>query len=75
MPVPSCRDAWCVAGSVWATGRKDLTPIPLQFQAIPPAIADGLYNLLFADKTGINNMITTKKPEFQLYFSFWEEAG
>ena len=39
------------------------------------AIADGLYNLLFADKTGINNVITTKKPEFQLCFSFWEEAG
>jgi hypothetical protein len=39
------------------------------------AIADGLYNLLFADRTGINNMLTTKKPEFQLCFSFWEEAG
>jgi len=39
------------------------------------AIADGLYNLLFADKTGVNNVITTKKPEFQLCFSFWEEAG
>ena len=39
------------------------------------AIADGLYNLLFADKTGVNNVIITKKPEFQLCFSFWEEAG
>jgi hypothetical protein len=39
------------------------------------AIADGLYNLLFADKTGVNNVIKTEKPEFQLCFNFWEEAG
>lgn len=39
------------------------------------AIADGLHNLLSADKTGIDNVIKTKKPEFQLCFSFWEEAG
>jgi len=39
------------------------------------AIADGLYNLLFPDKTGINGGARTKKPEFQLCFSFWEESG
>ncbi len=37
------------------------------------AIADGLYNLLFPDKTGIHDALRTKKPEFQLRFSFWEE--
>jgi len=30
------------------------------------AIADGLYNLLFPDKTGINGDTRRKKPEFQL---------
>jgi len=39
------------------------------------AIADGLYNLLFADKTGVNNVLKAKKAEFQLSFSFWEECG
>ena len=39
------------------------------------AIADGLYNLFFPDKTGINGIARTKKPEFQLTFSFWEEYG
>jgi hypothetical protein len=39
------------------------------------AIADGLYNLLFADKTGVNNVLKAKKPEFQLCFDFWEESG
>jgi len=39
------------------------------------AIADGLYNLLFPDKTGIHNGLRTKKPEFQLRFSFWEESS
>ena len=39
------------------------------------AIADGLYNLLFPDKTGINTGVRAKKPEFQLCFSFWEESG
>jgi len=39
------------------------------------AIADGLYNLLFPDKTGINTGARAKKPEFQLCFSFWEESG
>jgi len=39
------------------------------------AIADGLYNLLFADKTGVNNVLKAKKPEFQLCFDFWEETG
>jgi len=39
------------------------------------AIADGLYNLLFPDKTGINEAIKAKKPEFQLRFIFWEETG
>jgi hypothetical protein len=39
------------------------------------AIADGLYNLLFGNKTGISEVVKTKKPEFQLCFSFWEECG
>ena len=39
------------------------------------AIADGLYNLLFPDKTGINEAAGKKKPEFQLTFSFWEESS
>jgi len=39
------------------------------------AIADGLYNLLFPDKTGINDAIKAKKPEFQLRFIFWQESG
>jgi len=39
------------------------------------AIADGLYSLLFADKTGVNNLLKGKKPEFQLCFDFWEEGG
>ena len=39
------------------------------------AIADGLYNLLFPDKTGIKETAKAKKPEFQLSFSFWEECG
>ena len=39
------------------------------------AITDGLYNLLFPDKTGINVAPQAKKPEFQLSFSFWEECG
>jgi len=39
------------------------------------AIADGLYNLLFPDKTGIKGGIKAKKPDFQLRFSFWEGNG
>lgn len=39
------------------------------------AIADGLYNLLFPDKTGINGVVRAKKPDFQLCFGFWEECG
>lgn len=39
------------------------------------AIADGLYNLLFPDKTGIKETPRAKKPEFQLFFRFWEECG
>jgi hypothetical protein len=39
------------------------------------AIADGLYNLLFPDKTGINEISRTRKPDFQLCFSFWDECG
>jgi hypothetical protein len=39
------------------------------------AIADGLYNLLFPDKTGIHDALRSKKPEFQLRFSFWEESS
>ncbi len=39
------------------------------------AIADGLYNLLFPDKTGIKEAPREKKPEFQLSFGFWAECG
>jgi hypothetical protein len=39
------------------------------------AIADGLYNLLFPDKTGIQEVAKAKKPDFQLRFSFWGETG
>lgn len=39
------------------------------------AIADGLYNLLFPDKTGINEAFKTKKTDFQLCFSFWEGSS
>ena len=39
------------------------------------AIADGLYNLLFGDKTGISEVVKAKKSDFQLCFSFWEESG
>ena len=39
------------------------------------AIADGLYNLLFADKTGVNNVLKPKRQDFQLCFDFWEESG
>ncbi|HME45662.1 MAG TPA: hypothetical protein VKF36_21400 [Syntrophorhabdales bacterium] len=38
-------------------------------------IADGLYNLLFPDKSGIKEIPKTRKPDFQLCFSFWEESG
>jgi hypothetical protein len=34
------------------------------------AIADGLYNLLFPNKTGIAVIRQKKKPEFQLCFDF-----
>jgi hypothetical protein len=34
------------------------------------AIADGLCNILFADKTGVDNALKAKKPEFQLCFDF-----
>jgi hypothetical protein len=39
------------------------------------AIADGLYNLLFPDKTGIRTISKTKFPDFQLCFSFYDETG
>jgi len=39
------------------------------------AIADGLYNLLFPDKTGIHASTKHAKTEFQLAFSFWDECG
>jgi hypothetical protein len=32
------------------------------------AIADGLYNLLFPDETGIKETSRAKKPEFRLSF-------
>jgi hypothetical protein len=38
------------------------------------AIADGLYNLLFPDKGGINEVLQAKRPDFQLRFSFWGET-
>ena len=37
------------------------------------AIADGLYNLLFPDKTGIKGVPKNKNPDFQLSFSFCNE--
>jgi hypothetical protein len=39
------------------------------------AVADGLYNLLFPDRTGINHIPRKEKPDFQLSFPFWEEGG
>ena len=39
------------------------------------AIADGLYNLLFPDKTGINTAPRNKSPDFQLCFNFCDETG
>jgi hypothetical protein len=39
------------------------------------AIADGLYNLLFPEKTGIKGIQETKRPDFQFSLSFWEECG
>jgi len=39
------------------------------------AIADGLYNLLFPDKTGLRTISKTKFPDFQLCFSFCDEMG
>jgi len=39
------------------------------------AVADGLYNLLFSDKTGIHHIPRKEKPEFQLSFPFRAEAG
>jgi len=35
------------------------------------AIADGLYNLLFPDKTGFNQNSRENKQDFQLCFDFW----
>lgn len=39
------------------------------------AVADGLYNLLHPDRTGIDHILRRVKPEFQLSFPFWEGAG
>jgi len=39
------------------------------------AIADGLYNLLFPDKTGIKITPRNKSPDFQLCFNFCDEVG
>ncbi len=54
-------------------------PVSKRFFGVPTffnyAIADGLYNLLFPDRRGINAMTRTKKPEFQPCFSFFEECG
>ncbi|MBM4271188.1 MAG: hypothetical protein FJ139_03380 [Deltaproteobacteria bacterium] len=38
-------------------------------------IADGLYNLLFADKTGVKIAPKNKNPDFQLCFNFCDEMG
>jgi hypothetical protein len=35
------------------------------------AIAEGLYNLFFPDKTGIKGVQKAKRPDFQFSFSFW----
>jgi len=39
------------------------------------AIADGLYNIPFSCNTGIHEARSATKPEFQLCFDFWDEAG
>jgi len=39
------------------------------------AIADGLYNLLFPDKTGVKIPPKNKSPDFQLCFNFCDEVG
>jgi hypothetical protein len=39
------------------------------------AIADGLYNLLFPDKTGIKMAPKNKNPDFQLCFNFCDEEA
>ncbi len=40
------------------------------------AIADGLYTLLFSDKTGMQTPVKkVKKTEYQLTFNFWDECG
>ena len=39
------------------------------------AIADGLCNLLFPDKTGINIVPKNKNPDFRLCFNFCDEVG
>lgn len=39
------------------------------------AIADGLYNLLFPDKTGIKTFPKNKSPDFQLCFTFCDEEA
>lgn len=35
------------------------------------AIAEGLYNLLFPDKTALNQFKKENKQDFQLCFDFW----
>jgi hypothetical protein len=39
------------------------------------AIADGLYKLLFPDKTGIRSLPKNKNPDFQLYFNFCDDEA
>jgi len=50
-----------------------------QFFEVPTffnyAIADGLCDLLFPDKTGINVAPKNKNSDFQLCFSFCNEVG
>jgi hypothetical protein len=37
------------------------------------AIVDGLYKLLFPDKTGIRSLPKNKNPDFQLCFNFCDD--
>lgn len=39
------------------------------------AIADGLYKLLFPDKTGIRSLPKNKNPDFQLCFNFCDDEA
>jgi hypothetical protein len=53
-----------------AAERRFLAPTFFNY-----AIAVGIYNLLFPDKTGIKERQKDKKLEFQLSLGFWRECG